>query len=92
MIKVDCGKDLHNSTDLVKIIEFIFKIGGLWACKLYLNVTGEKLNPSNFYLYLIGYIYPRYSIILTFLTKTLNLFSIPCSFYIFLVTNLPYSF
>lgn len=27
MIKVDCRKDLHNSTDLVKIIEFIFKNG-----------------------------------------------------------------
>lgn len=47
MITVDCGKDLHNSTDLVKIIEFIFKIGRLWARKLYLNVTSEKLNPSS---------------------------------------------
>lgn len=53
MIERDCGEELYNSINLIKIIECIFKTGEFYGNVSYLNTVLKKVNPSfNFYLYL----------------------------------------
>ena len=53
MTERDCGEELYNSINLIKIIEFIFKTGEFYGNVNYLNTVLKKVNPSfNFYLYL----------------------------------------